>query len=61
MPCLLRAFADKNNKEVPRGTVAPGIFLLQKPIKRLPCLHEQTFDGRKNMEHEVRNVLQGIE
>ena len=37
-------------------TLGEGPFLSQKTGKRLPCLHGQTFAGRKNMEHEVRNV-----
>ena len=32
------------------------LFLQQKTGKRLPCLHEQTFAGRKNMECVARNV-----
>lgn len=52
-----QAFTDK--KKVPGGSPVSchvDVFLLQKTVKRLPCLHGQPFDGRKNMEREVRNV-----
>lgn len=30
-------------------------FFVATDRKAAPCLHEEPFDGRKNMEHEVRN------